>query len=56
MAVYTFNGTQINITTHECIGDDNQIYITYDTFPQDVQANEIILLDDGKIQMRVIYQ
>src|SRR6201985_2808013 len=52
--IHLVNGTHINITTHECIGDDNQIYITYDTFPQDVQANEIILLDDGKIQMRVI--
>ncbi|MFD0750866.1 pyruvate kinase [Mucilaginibacter calamicampi] len=48
------NGTHINITTHECIGDDNQIYITYPEFPNDVQANEIILLDDGKIQMRVL--
>jgi len=48
------NGTQIKMTTHECIGDDNQIYITYETFPQDVQPDEIILLDDGKIQMRVI--
>ncbi|MBK0378048.1 pyruvate kinase [Mucilaginibacter segetis] len=52
--IHLVNGTQINITTHECIGDDNKIYITYETFPQDVQANEIILLDDGKIQMRVI--
>ena len=52
--IHLVNGTRINITTHECIGDDNQIYITYETFPQDVQANEIILLDDGKIQMRVI--
>ncbi|WP_461450237.1 pyruvate kinase [Mucilaginibacter sp.] len=52
--IHLINGTRINITTHECIGDDNKIYITYDTFPQDVQANEIILLDDGKIQMRVI--
>jgi len=52
--IHLINGTRINITTHECIGDDNQIYITYDTFPKDVQANEIILLDDGKIQMRVI--
>jgi pyruvate kinase len=52
--IHLVNGTRINITTHECIGDDNQIYITYDTFPQDVQADEIILLDDGKIQMRVI--
>ncbi len=52
--IHLVNGTHIKITTHECIGDDNQIYITYDTFPQDVQANEIILLDDGKLQMRVI--
>jgi len=52
--IHLINGTRINITTHECIGDDNRIYITYDTFPQDVQPNEIILLDDGKIQMKVI--
>lgn len=52
--IHLINGKQISMTTHECIGDDNQIYITYDTFPQDVKANEIILLDDGKIQMRVI--
>ncbi|RZM06706.1 MAG: pyruvate kinase, partial [Pedobacter sp.] len=31
-----------------------RIYITYDTFPKDVKAGEIILLDDGKLQMRVI--
>jgi len=52
--IHLVNGTHIKITTQECIGNDEQIYITYDTFPQDVQANEIILLDDGKIQMRVI--
>jgi len=52
--IHLVNGTRINITTHELIGDDNQIYITYETFPQDVQPNEIILLDDGKIQMKVI--
>jgi pyruvate kinase len=52
--IHLVNGTRINITTHECIGDDNRIYITYETFPQDVQQNEIILLDDGKIQMKVI--
>src|ERR1700753_269111 len=52
--IHLVNGTHIKITTQECIGDDNQIYVTYDTFPQDVEANEIILLDDGKIQMKVI--
>ena len=48
------NGTQVKITTQECIGDDNQIYITYEAFPQDVKAGEIILLDDGKLQLKVV--
>ncbi len=52
--IHLVNGSRINMTTHECIGDDDRIYITYETFPQDVKPNEIILLDDGKIQMRVI--
>jgi pyruvate kinase len=52
--IHLVNGTRINMTTTECIGDDSQIYITYDTFPQDVHAGEIILLDDGKIQMKVV--
>jgi pyruvate kinase len=48
------NGNQIKFTTKECIGDDDQIYMTYETFPQDVKAGEIILLDDGKLQLKVI--
>jgi pyruvate kinase len=48
------NGTHVKITTKECIGDDDQIYITYETFPQDVKAGEIILLDDGKLQLKVV--
>ncbi|MDB5121508.1 MAG: pyruvate kinase [Sphingobacteriales bacterium] len=48
------NGNKINITTKEMIGDDKQIYITYQSFPRDVRAGEIILLDDGKLQMRVL--
>ncbi|MBE9586100.1 pyruvate kinase [Mucilaginibacter sp. JRF] len=52
--VHLINGSKIKMTTHECIGDDDQIYITYETFPQDVKADEIILLDDGKLQLRVL--
>lgn len=48
------NGTQVEITTQELIGDEKRIYITYNTFPQDVREEEIILLDDGKIQLRVL--
>ncbi|GGH01044.1 pyruvate kinase [Parapedobacter pyrenivorans] len=48
------NGAQVEITTHELIGDEARIYITYPDFPKDVKEDEIILLDDGKIQLRVI--
>ncbi|MCJ0741975.1 pyruvate kinase [Pedobacter montanisoli] len=48
------NGARTVITTQECIGNDERIYITYDNFPKDVKAGEIILLDDGKLQMRVV--
>lgn len=48
------SGHKIEITTKEMIGDENKIYITYQNFPSDVRAGEIILLDDGKIQMRVL--
>lgn len=52
--IHLVNGTKVTITTKEKIGDNDSIYITYEEFPRDVKANEIILLDDGKLQMRVI--
>lgn len=52
--IHLVNGSRTVITTKECIGNEERIYITYDTFPKDVKAGEIILLDDGKLQMRVI--
>lgn len=48
------NGSKTVITTQECVGNEERIYITYENFPQDVKAGEIILLDDGKLQMRVL--
>lgn len=52
--IQLINGNQIEITTNEMVGDDKQIYITYQNFPKDVRAGEIILLDDGKLQLRVL--
>src|SRR5690606_13173893 len=48
------NGAQVEITTQELVGDEQRIYITYTDFPKDVNEGEIILLDDGKIQLRVL--
>lgn len=49
------NGKQVRITTKELIGNEEEIYITYQEFPKDVTEGEIILLDDGKIQLRVLH-
>lgn len=52
--IHLVNGARTVITTQECVGNEERIYITYENFPKDVKAGEIILLDDGKLQMRVI--
>jgi len=48
------NGSTIEITTHELIGDEKRIYLSYENFPNDVKEGEIILLDDGKLQLLVL--
>ncbi len=52
--IHLVNGNKTVITTKECVGNEERIYITYEEFPKDVKPNEVILLDDGKLQMRVI--
>jgi len=44
----------IKMTTKECVGTNKKVYITYSTFPSDVKAGEVVLVDDGKIEMQVI--
>jgi pyruvate kinase len=47
-------GKEVIITTTECIGTAEKIYITYPQFPRDVKAGENILIDDGKLLLNVI--
>jgi pyruvate kinase len=53
-SVELVNGKEILITTKECVGTANKIYITYPQFPKDVNVGENILIDDGKILLTVI--
>jgi pyruvate kinase len=46
-------GEEIVFTTTKCMGTKKGLYISYQTFPQDVQVGEYILLDDGKLRMEV---
>lgn len=53
-AVELVNGKEIIITTKEMEGTAEKIFITYPQFPQDVKVDEHVLIDDGKITLRVI--
>jgi pyruvate kinase len=46
-------GEIVNFTTEKCIGNKEKLYISYQSFPMDVQPGENILIDDGKIKLEV---
>ncbi|MGQ0827679.1 MAG: pyruvate kinase [Bacteroidota bacterium] len=47
-------GKEIVITTEECTGTATRVYITYPQFPKDVKVGESILIDDGKLLLKVL--
>ncbi len=53
-AITLIPGQKLTFTNHEVLGDLEQVYITYEHFPKDVKPGELILLDDGKLQMKII--
>jgi pyruvate kinase len=46
-------GKEVMLTTQECIGTAARLYINYGQLPADVKEGETILIDDGKIRLRV---
>lgn len=51
--IQLINGKPITITTKKCVGTAQKIYITYQSFPQDVAVGDSVLLDDGKLQLDI---
>lgn len=47
-------GDTVTFTNIKCDGNKERVYMTYAEFPKDVNPGETILLDDGKLMMRVI--
>jgi pyruvate kinase len=47
------DGSQLIITTKECIGTKERVYLTYKEFPKDVAVGDRVLMDDGKLQLEV---
>jgi pyruvate kinase len=53
-SVELVNGNRIIISTQKQIGTDKLIYTNYREFAQDVNAGETVLLDDGKLVMKIL--
>ena len=47
-------GEQIVITTAACAGDHDRVSTTYDGLASDVRAGDRLLVDDGKVELRVL--
>lgn len=46
-------GDRFYFTNEKCIGNSEQVYLSYPNFHNDVKVDEKILLDDGKIEVVV---
>ena len=47
-------GDILTFKDEECLGNNDQIYMSYDRFAQDVKIGERILIDDGKLVFEVV--
>jgi pyruvate kinase len=47
-------GAKIVFSNQKCIGTAEKVYMSYPEFPKDVKPGEKVLVDDGKLMMRVI--
>jgi pyruvate kinase len=52
--VELINGEMIEVTTEKCMGTSNRVYVNFENLPKDVNPGERILLDDGKLELKVI--
>lgn len=52
-SIELINGTQLIITTNSCIGNAQKVYLTYKEFPKDVAVGDLVMMDDGKLQLEV---
>ncbi len=52
-SVEIVNGQELIITTEQCVGNNKKVYITYKQFPKDVAIGDRVLIDDGKLLLKV---
>jgi len=47
-------GAKLIMTTQKCTGTNERVYMNYKEFPNDVKKGDSILIDDGKIKLKVL--
>jgi len=47
-------GREVEITNKECVSTFKKLYVSYPHLPKDVEPGDAILIDDGKVELRVI--
>ncbi len=47
-------GKNITLTTEKCVGTERKLYVNYNNLPKDVKPGEKVLLDDGKMELRIV--
>ncbi len=47
-------GQEVEITNKECVSTFKKLYVSYKSLPKEVQIGDAILIDDGKIELRVL--
>src|SRR6478609_1723902 len=47
------SGEELTITTKQLLGNDKIVSTSYERLPQDVKEGDVILIDDGKIELKV---
>ncbi|MBI5306446.1 pyruvate kinase [Candidatus Wolfebacteria bacterium] len=47
------NGQEFILTTGNCVGDEDKVFINYKNLPKEIKAGATILLNDGKNELRV---
>ena len=48
------NDQMVEITNVPCVSTFKKLYISYDHLPQEVEPGDAILIDDGKVELRVV--
>lgn len=52
--VQLVEGETLTITNEKCVGTAKKLYMSYERFAADVKPGEKVLLDDGKLELKVL--